>query len=186
MHDITGDNMILSDTDILNAIDSGDIKIDPFDIKNLGPCSLDLTLDKRLTIFKSVSLIDPSKRDSIEKAVEEINIDKGYEVAPGEFLLGITRERISISKKYAATLEGLSSLARIGIIVHAAGLVNPGTGVYKPSPLVLEISNRGKSYVLLRPGMRIVQIIFHRLTRESSVGYDERKTSKYVGQEKAI
>ncbi|HEW94120.1 dCTP deaminase [Candidatus Geothermarchaeota archaeon] len=179
--------MILSDVDILKAIERGEIKVIPFNRENLGPCSLDLTLDIRITVFRSISLIDPFNKESILKAVNEIEIDdNGYEIAPGEFILGMTKERIMLNRKYAATLEGLSSLARIGIIVHAAGLVNPGTGMIKPSSLVLEISNRGKSYVLLKPGMRIVQIMFHKLSSESSVGYDERKTSKYVGQEKAV
>jgi len=179
--------MILSDRDILKAMDSGEIMIKPFNKELLGPCSLDLTLDRRISIFRSVSLIDPFDNMSIKRAVIEVEMgEEGYKVAPGEFILGITRERIKLSKRYAATLEGLSSLARIGIIVHAAGLVNPGTGEFKPAPLVLEISNRGKSYVLLKPGMRIVQIIFHRLSSESSIGYDERASSKFVGQEKAI
>lgn len=178
--------MILSDNDILKALERKEIVVNPFKRENLGPCSLDLTLDDKITIFRSISLINPFDKDSIRRATEEIRIEGGYEIAPGEFILGMTRERISISKGYAATLEGLSSLARIGIIVHAAGLVNPGTGIIKPAPLVLEISNRGKSYVLLKPGMRIVQIIFHKLTTESSIGYDERKNSKYVGQDRAL
>ncbi len=179
--------LILSDRDILRVMESGKISIIPFSRDMLGPCSIDLTLDSKFTIFKGGGLIDPQKKEELQKFVKIIDAgDEGYIISPGEFILGITREKIRIDKDLAATLEGRSSLARIGIIVHAAGLVNPGTGIIKPAPLALEISNRGNSNVLLKPGIRIVQIIFHKLTSPVEVGYDERKESRYIGQEKPI
>lgn len=180
-------NLILSDRDILETIRIGGISIIPFSKDMLGPCSIDLTLDSKFTIFKAGSLIDPQKKDELQKFVKLIDThNEGYIITPGEFILGITRERIKLDKEFAATLEGRSSLARIGIVVHAAGLVNPGTGMKKPVPLALEISNRGNSNVLLKPGIKIVQIIFHKLSSPAGVGYDERKKSRYIGQEKPI
>jgi len=96
--------------------------------------------------------------------------------------LAKTNERIAISKDLAATLEGRSSVARKGIVVHAAGLVNPGSGLRDPVPLVLEVFCQNTSPVKLHPGMRIVQIIFHQLTSETTRGYDEREDSRFVGQ----
>ena len=94
-------------------------------------------------------------------------------------MLASTSEKISMSKKYAATLEGRSYVARMGVVVHAAGLVNPGTGLQHPTTLTLEIHSSMPVY--LKPGMGIVQIIFHELKSESDEGYDERPQSKYIG-----
>ena len=179
--------MILSDRDIIKAIEKKEIEIIPFKKEMVGPCSIDLTLDSKFTIFKGGGVIDPQKKGQLHHFIKTIDAgEEGYIIKPGEFILGITRERIRISKRYAATLEGRSSLARIGIIVHAAGLVNPGTGIRKPASLALEISNRGYTHVLLHPGLKIVQIIFHRLTSPAEIGYDERVDSRYIGQEKPI
>jgi len=95
----------------------------------------------------------------------------------------LARRHIAISAKYAGLLEGRSSVARLGIIVHAAGLVNPGTGLKKPGRLTLEIYCENLSPVMLHPGMGIVQIMFVPLSSPAEIGYDSRKSSRYVGQE---
>ena len=69
----------------------------------------------------------------------------------------------------------------MGIVVQAAGLVNPGTGLKDPTTLTLEIAHQANSPVELVPGMPIIQIIFHQLTSESNIGYDDREKSKYIG-----
>jgi deoxycytidine triphosphate deaminase len=66
-------------------------------------------------------------------------------------------------------------------VVHAAGLVNPGTGLLKPTRLTLEIFCQLNNPVQLIPGMGIMQILFHKLTSKSEIGYDERSSSQYIG-----
>lgn len=167
---------ILSRLDVLEAIDKGEIKIDPFDEKSVGPCSVDLHLSSKFSLFRTGMIVKPSTLNH----TEPINTaGKPFFLSPGHFVLASTEERISISKKYAATLEGRSYVARMGVIVHAAGLVNPGTGMKHPTTLTLEIHSSMPVY--LQPGMGIVQIIFHELKTESDIGYDERSTSRYIG-----
>ena len=175
--------MILSDRDILSAMERGEIKIIPFDTSMLGPCSVDLTLSSKFRLFKPGTIVDPRSLESVDKSAELIDT-KGepFLISPGQFVLGCTREKIAISKNLAAVLEGRSSIARLGVIVHAAGLVNPGSGLKEPVPMILEIFCENTSPVKLYPGMKIVQILFHRLTSPASVGYDERKTSLFVEQ----
>jgi len=168
--------MILPDHEIIEAINRGEIKIVPFNPKNVGPCSVDLTLADEFVIFKQGSVIDPLDVESIKKGTTLAKTNnKPLLLKPGQFVLAKTAEKIALSKRYAATLEGRSSIARLGIVVHAAGLVNPGTGLKDPKPLVLEIFCQNSSPVKLYPGMKIVQIIFHKLSSEASIGYDERK-----------
>jgi len=175
--------MMLSDVEILEAIRKGKIIIDPFREENVGPASVDLTLSSRFALFEKGQVIDSRRLDETAK-MHAINA-KGREIElkPGQFILAKTVEKIAVSKDIAATLEGRSSIARLGIFVHAAGLVNPGSGLTKPVPMVLEVFSQNSSPVKLYPGMKIVQIIFYKLSSPARQGYDERKTSRFVGQE---
>jgi len=174
---------MLSDAEILEAIRKGKIIIDPFREENVGPASVDLTLSSRFALFEKGQVIDSRRLDETAK-MQVINAKGGeIELKPGQFILAKTVEKIAVSKDIAATLEGRSSIARLGIFVHAAGLVNPGSGLTKPVPMVLEVFSQNSSPVKLYPGMKIVQIIFYKLSSPARQGYDERKTSRFVGQE---
>ena len=175
--------MMLSDVDILNAMDNGEIAIDPFDKSALGPCSIDLTLDSIFRVYHPGGIVDIKGEAPPDKFTELVDT-KGepFTIKPRQFILGQTRETVMVSNGYAALLEGRSSIARLGIIVHAAGLVNPGTGIKRPSKLTLEIFCENTSPVVLYPGMRIVQIMFVKLSSTARTGYDLREKSRYVGQ----
>ncbi|MFW9996379.1 MAG: dCTP deaminase [Candidatus Odinarchaeota archaeon] len=175
---------MLSRRDIIEEIESGDISIDPFDVNSVGPCSVDLHLSDRFTVFKTGTLIRTKDRTitSLRKVTELVDTNnEPFLLSPGQFILASTVERIAISKRFAAYLEGKSSNARLGIIVHAAGLVNPGTGLKKPTTLTLEIFCMVNSTIELVPGMGIIQISFHELKTPADIGYDEREKSRYVG-----
>ncbi|NHI91601.1 MAG: dCTP deaminase [Candidatus Lokiarchaeota archaeon] len=177
--------LILPDFEIKKAIKERRITIEPFDEKDVGPCSIDLHLNNVFSVFKMGNVVDFETDPSDN--VETIKTDnKPFIIAPNQFVLASTIEKIKIPKDLAATLEGLSSVARRGIMVQAAGLVNPGTGIKNSSSLTLEVFCQNSSPVALIPGMRIIQIIFHELKGESKIGYDERKSSKYVGQKDEI
>ncbi len=175
--------MILSDVEILDAIKKGKIIINPFRRENVGPCSVDLTLSSKFTLFEEGNVIDLKRLDETAKMRTIDAGNSAIELKPGQFILAKTIEKIAVSKDIAATLEGRSSVARLGVFVHAAGLVNPGSGLKKPVPMVLEVFSQNNSPVRLYPGMKVVQIIFHKLSTPASQGYDERKTSRFVGQE---
>ncbi len=177
--------MMLSDVDIEKAMKEGAIVIEPFMPDSLGPCSIDLTLDSIFRVYNPGTPIDIENREALDKDTKLVDTkNKPFMILPGQFILGQTIERISINSELAALLEGRSSVARLGIIVHAAGLVNPGTGTKKPGRLTLEIYCENLSPVLLRPGMSIVQIMFVPLSSPAKRGYDDRKTSRYVGQDR--
>ncbi|MGD2072645.1 MAG: dCTP deaminase [Candidatus Thorarchaeota archaeon] len=174
---------MLADTDIRKAMEKGQILIDPFDEKSVGPCSVDLKLDSVFRVYNPGPPVDIKSDNPLDRGTNLVDTHgESFMILPGQFILAQTIERIKISSDYAALLEGLSSVARLGIIVHAAGLVNPGTGTKEPGKLTLEIYCENLSPVLLYPGMRIVQIMFVPLSQPASVGYDERESSKYIGQ----
>ena len=179
--------MMLSDVDIEKELAEGKIGINPLNAEAIGPCSVDLSLDSVFRVYSPGEPVDIKSRDALDRDTKVVNTDGNpFLILPGQFILGQTIERISLSSEYAALLEGKSSVARLGIIVHAAGLVNPGTGSEKPGKLTLEIYCENLSPVLLYPGMQIVQIMFVPLSSPAKRGYDNRTGSRYIGQDQPV
>ena len=174
---------ILSDLEIIEAIEREEICIDPLNKRNIGPCSVDLTLSNKFVVFNPGETVDTKNPATLRRVIQHIDVqNQPLVLNPGQFVLGSTVERISLIKGIAATLEGRNSVARTGIIIHAAGLVQAGTGLEFPSTLTLEIFCLNSSPVKIYPGDRIIQIIFHRLGRAASEGYDEKPSSQFIGQ----
>ena len=125
--------MVLSDQDIRRAIAAGQIRIDPavdFDVQ-LGPCSVDLTLDNSFAAFEYSRLpyIDTRRPVDSQAIMREISVGESepFVLQPGELVLAATRETLELADDLLARLEGRSSLARLGIIVHGtAGVFDPG------------------------------------------------------------
>ena len=104
--------------------------------------------------------------------------DGYYHVKPGQFVLATTQETVHLDDSVVAFLWGRSSVGRLGLFVHNAGLVDSAYS----GQLTLEIKNPTNNTIALKEGMRIVQMTVHELTEQSSVGYDEQVDSKYEGQ----
>ncbi len=176
--------MILSDKDIKRFVKEGKIIIEPFEERNVGPCSIDVRLGHTFRIFKhgSNTHIDPSKPIDPSEYTEEIKVKDKYVIHPGDFVLGTTLERVKLPPDIVGMLEGRSSWGRLGIIIHStAGYIDSGF----EGTITLEISNIGKMPVALKPGMRIGQIAFHLLSSPSEVPYNIRPGSKYNNQKDA-
>ncbi len=177
--------MILSDGDIKKALSSGDIKISPKpDLKTqLGSCSIDLRLGDTFRIFEHSKnpYIDPSKKDYSNEITREVKVKAGekFVMQPGDFVLAVTLEKITISPKLLGRLEGRSSLGRLGIVVHStASIFDPGWD----GQAVLELGNLGRIAVALYPEMRICAMTFEQLSSEAEVPYTKKKDAKYKFQ----
>lgn len=177
--------MILSDRDIKRYLKEGKIKIEPLDIENqLTSVGIDLRLGEEFRIFKigHNSHIDPSEY-SLEDSTELIKVDSGkpFIIHPGDFVLGVTKERIELPDNLAARIDGRSSLGRLGIIVHStAGKVDPGW----VGKLTLEITNIGKLPVALYPNMKFCTLVFEPTSTPVERVYS--KVGKYAGNEAPV
>jgi dCTP deaminase len=83
-------------------------------------------------------------------------------------LLCLTRERIHLKKESAlcARVEGRSSLARIGLVVH---LTAPTIHAGFNGPITLEIVNHGRFYLRFVPNKTMIcQFIIERLDNPAS------------------
>jgi dCTP deaminase len=99
---------------------------------------------------------------------------------PGEFVLGIVKEYVKLPGFLRGSVDGRSSLGRLGITIHATSAsINPGW----EGKFVLEISNMGKMPVALYPGMRGAKLTLHKLSSPAEKPYGETKGAKYQGQD---
>jgi dCTP deaminase len=147
--------MILAKPEILRQIHDGRIKIDPYDEDAVGPASIDLTLDNKLRVFNTDQHI--TRADIDYKTLAKLtDIIDGYLLAPGELVLGITKERITLPGNVCGWLNSRSRFARIGLMSHiAAPFLAPGIS----NRQILEIYNAGRNKIKLMPGMKICHVV---------------------------
>lgn len=179
--------MILSDRDIKKAIRDGRIAVESESNdheKNIHASSMDLRLGKYFKVYEhsKFPVLDPLKMDSfagLTKLVEINNPDEPFIVHPGDFVLGVTYEKVRLGDDIVARVEGRSSLGRLGIIVHStAGFIDAGF----EGTITLEITNINRMPVALYPGMRVCQLAFEEMSSAAEVPYNKKASSKYQGQ----
>lgn len=161
--------MQLSDRTIKNLLSERELSIDPMpeDIQ-FQPATVDLRLAKSMR--------------GLDDMIDFGN-SHGYKLQPQQFVLGCTMEVIGLGPQHAARVEGKSTLARLGVMVHCAGFVDPG--FY--GQITLEMFNLSDRAVLLEPGMLICQIAFYELDLPVERQYgDNELGSHYQGQRGAV
>lgn len=186
--------MILSDRDIREAIRTGRVGIesqqpglstpeDAASFLHIHASSMDLRLGNTFKLYEHsrFAVLDPKKPETFSANMRTITVADGeaFIVQPGEFLLGVTQEKITVPDDLVVRVEGRSSLGRLGIIVHStAGFVDPGFS----GTITLEISNLNRLPVSLYPGMRICQLAFEQMSSPAEMPYYLKPGSKYQGQ----
>jgi dCTP deaminase len=176
--------MVLSDKDIKKYIQEGKIKIDPLPNyeKQLGPCSLDLHLGNIFKIFKNSDYpyLDLKRNIDFNDLMEEIFIkdDAPFILQPRSFVLSTTKEEFSLPDDIFARLDGRSSLARIGVVVHlTSARFDPGW----QGKAVIELGNLGPMPVVLYSGItRICSLTFEKLSSPVEVPYLRKKDHSYA------
>lgn len=167
---------VLSDHDIKLAIKSGYVKWkSPYPLIT-QPASIDLHLSKTImTLVRrrvKAGAIDLKK--SVDSLVEYEMLDEknGTVIHPHEFILGVTREWISLPNQLLANVDGKSSLGRLGLVIHAtAGFIDPGFAGH----VTLEITNLTEQPLIIYPEMPIGQIRFTVMTSPADLSYGDPK-----------
>ena len=173
----------LSDKDIKKSLKTNEIEISPLDEEYIQPSSVDLRVGSDFRVFENhkYSHIDPKSQQDDLTTLVTASQSEPFVLHPGEFVLGTTYEKVTLSNKVVARLEGKSSLGRIGLLIHStAGFVDPGFSGY----LTLELSNVANLPIKIYPEMKIGQISFYYLNSPSESEYgSDVYGSKYQGQE---
>ncbi len=147
--------MILAKPEILRQIRKGRIKIEPYDEAAIGPASIDLTLGDKLRILGTGEHITDADTD-YRTLTELVDISGGYLLAPGELVLGITQERLTLPEDVCGWLNSRSRFARVGLMSHiAAPFLAPGIS----NRQILEIFNAARNRIRLTPGMKICHVV---------------------------
>ncbi len=173
--------MVLSDRSIREALDAGEIVIDPFDESCIQPSSVDLHVDQYFRLFRNHTSRVIDVREDQEDLTELVDIGEDPLILhPGEFVLGSTKEKVALPADLVARLEGKSSLGRLGLLIHStAGFVDAGWEGH----LTLELSNVANLPITVYPGMKIGQISFLQMTTPADKPYGSQGLqSKYQGQ----
>jgi dCTP deaminase len=173
--------MILSNVEVHRALDAKRLIIDPEPLPRApgpgepspyGTHSVDLRLGAKLLLpqkgpynFDLTQAKVPAFLELNSRAVT-IEHDRPFILEPNVFALGMTLERVALpidvavnretKTCLAARIEGKSSRARCGILVHfTAPTVHPGWD----GALALEMINLGPVPFVLKLGMPIAQLI---------------------------
>lgn len=186
--------MRLCDRDIEAYLDADKIRIDPRPGSNrISGVSVDLRLGHYFRVFNdhAAPYIDLSgPRHEVDQAIDrimgkeiEIGRDEAFFLHPSELALAVTAESITLPDDIVGWLDGRSSLARLGLMVHVtAHRIDPGWS----GTIVLECFNSGKLPLALRPGMTICAMNFETLSGSAARPYNRRSSAKYLGQNRPI
>jgi dCTP deaminase len=161
--------MILTDKEIIKAIENKEIVITPYDESCLGTNSYDVHLSKHLATYKD-EILDARKHNEIM----HFDIpEEGYLLLPGQLYLGSTFE---YTETHATVpfLEGKSSVGRLGIDIHAtAG--KGDVGFCNHWTLEISVSRPVRVYA----GMPIGQLIYFKVEGDINNYYNKKQNAKY-------
>lgn len=186
--------MRLCDRDIQKLIDQEKIIITPKpDPSMISGVSVDICLGNKFRVFQvhNAPYIDLSgPKADVQSAMntvmsDEINIADGdaFFLHPGELALAVTHESVTLPADIVGWLDGRSSLARLGLMVHVtAHRIDPGWS----GQIVLEFYNSGKLPLALRPKMKIAALNFETMSGEAEHPYNKRADAKYKDQTGAV
>ncbi len=187
-------HMRLSDRDLKKAILDGQIVITPsVDPALIQGVTVDLRLGSQFRVFSGnkIAYIDlGASAENLQESLDclmgsmiEVPEHERFIIHPGELVLGVTLESIKISREYVGWLDGRSSLARLGLMIHVTShRIDPGW----EGQVVLEFYNSGKVPLGLAPNMKICAINFEKLSSPAEFAYLDRISSKYKYQQGAV
>ncbi|UAK34092.1 hypothetical protein K8O92_09445 [Nocardia asteroides] len=152
--------MILSRPTIINYIYNGRISMRPsFDAAQVRPFGIRVHLGA--DILRPVAMdVDLSVETEIDNLYRRESIlDKGLVLAPGEFALGATIESFMVDPELACRLDGRSTLARLGLMVHCtAETIDNNNSEHRA--VVLELKNISAFTVKIPYGYGVGMLTF--------------------------
>ena len=165
--------MLLSDRRIRQAMDAGDIVIEPFEPSNLGTNSYDVRLGEFYfepnRNMQTVSFL--SEEQTKKFWGEPIQANEVIAVRPGDTILAHTREIVGGRNGYTTSMRARSSIGRSCMSVcKCAGVGDVGY----IARWTMEITNHSHATIALPVGLRVAQILFFEVGET-----DKRYEGKY-------
>lgn len=161
---------VIAHTELKKLLKEGTIKIEPLDESLIGPASVDLHVGNRFIVYKKArGVFHVTDEADFLDITEEIVVKDHFVLMPGESVLALTQERVTLPENICGRLEGRSRFARLGLLVHiTASFMQPGISNHQ----ILEMYNASPFPLAIYPGTKICQFVF-----EYMIG-----TGKYQGR----
>lgn len=155
--------MFLSHQTIEHYINEGKIIVQPeFDKKDIRPVGLRIHLAKDILIPEPGQTVEINSPTQLRYKEVDLTKEEFY-LEPGGFILGATYEAIQTPPNILAILDGRSTVARLGIAIHATASIADGT--FETLHVVtLEIKNIGNFRIRLKFKDPIGMMVFSELT----------------------
>jgi dCTP deaminase len=180
--------MILSQKDLRKQVKAGKIQFSPeLEEKQWGEASIDLRLGRQFTTYrKEIKGVTLSVAEGLG-SLGDLNLwqteeKDSFDLMPGELVLALTHESITVPKNLIALVEGRSTYARVGLSMHqTAPWIQPGWS----GAIVLEIANHGQIPIKLTHLVdRPCQVTFFELKSPvpTALAYGSRATDRYKDQ----
>ncbi len=152
--------MLLSDRRIRQAMDVGDIVIEPFEPRQLGTNSYDVRLGEFYfepnRNMQTVSFL--SEEQTKKFWGEPIRANGVISVRPGDTILAHTREVVGGRNGFTTSMRARSSIGRSCMSVcKCAGVGDVGY----IARWTMEITNHSHATIELPVGLRVAQILFY-------------------------
>lgn len=173
---------ILSDKSIKEL---GDILVRPFKATNVQPSSYELHLDGEINREVIVPPEDGKTPRPVRRGEKPWQVFHGdsFVINPGEFILGVTKERVNVLPNMVGQVWGKSSWGRMGLMIHVtAGWVDAGFA----GQIVLEIVNLSHQPIELRAGDAIAQIAFARMDSEAQYPYGHKELNSHYQNQQGV
>jgi deoxycytidine triphosphate deaminase len=158
------------------------IVLEGFDVaRDLNPCSVSVYLGDTMQVWTG-PLMDPRREHGrfwqpLPTTVSEMDTPDAdgsrpriWRLERGRFYLAGLAQRLVLPRDLAGRLDGNSSEARCGIVIHqTAGHFDPGWDGWGTLEITVEAAT-----TILWPGMRIGQFLFELLDQPCEQPYDGR------------
>lgn len=157
---------IIAGKDLYDLVLKKVITADPTQINT---SSIDITLGDTILMESSEGgVVDLANKESIKWDTIKLSKD-GMLIYPGQVFLANTQEFFNIPSDISAEFILKSSTARNFLSHMLAGWCDPG---WNGSTLTMEFKNSSQFHTLLiKPGMRIGQIVFHKHNDTGDMSY---------------
>lgn len=177
--------MILSSQKIKNLItNDANSLINGYKESNLQAASYDITSDNIVVSFSSLpAVLSLNENINIEEFYNKANIDNGYKMMPGEYVLIKVKESFNLPRNVVAHIRPRTTYTRLGLLLCDQH-INPtfqGT-------LYLGMFNATTRVVELYPNLIIGQIVFEEIDGDipDELLYKNKKNAKYQNEDEFL
>ena len=175
--------MILSDQEISKLVQSNNL-IENFVETNLQAASYDVSAGSQVQIFNRVQgILDLRDKSVISMTNKEVDLNYGYQMMPGEYILVKTKEILHMTDDLIAYVKPRTTFSRIGLLLTEQ-YVNPSFEGY----LYLGLHNISPNVIKIVSGLKIGHIFFEKVQGNisSHLLYRNKPDAKYQNENSFI